>query len=124
MKSTIKVDITLSGKPQISINAFNGWEDLRDKTLNMFLSELKPRGRLCFIDSSGSKNSGSSGEGGFSYYAITPIDPENYELLIKEIEILIKERDEGRDFPIGYLEEKKQRIESVDEWGFRKLMNY
>lgn len=120
MKSSIKVDLTLDGNPIININAYDGWEDLRDKTLNMFLNKIKPNGRLCFIDSSGSKNSDSFG-GEFRPYTITPINPYNYELLIKEIELLIKERDER--FPALALT-NKEKFKNITESEFNDLMNY
>lgn len=124
MKSTIKVDIGLDGKALINVCAYESWDDLRDKALNMFLMELNPHGRICFIDSSGSKLSGSAGGDNYSTYSIKPISPDNYELLIKEIEILIKERDQSYERPIGYFEERKKEIEAIDEWEFRKAMNY
>lgn len=124
MKSSIKVDTNYKDQAVINIVAFEGWEDLRDKTLSKFLTKVGPRigGRLCFIDSSGSKNSGSTeSNDGFSNWTITPIDPEHYELLIKEIEILIKERDSffGRQE-----KERESFLEKQKQVDFNDAMNY
>lgn len=130
MKSSIKVDMTLDGKPIINLNVYDGWEDLRDKALNMFVNTLRPHGRLCFIDSSGSKNSGSSGgESPQShYYAITPINPDDYELLVDELNLLIKERDDFLDAEstssFKYSEHRKEARAKYTEQEIRERMNY
>lgn len=127
MKSSIKIDVDLNGKAFININAFESWEDLRDKAINMFLNETGRYmgGRLCFIDSSGSKQSGSAGSENLpSNFAIHPINPEYYEILQRELELLIKERNER--FPSYLSDSQKEKITAIlaDEFEYNKVMNY
>lgn len=139
MKSSIKIDTGKNNQPVINIKAYQNWDDLRDKMLDIFLTDTGFRigGRLCFIDNSGSKNSGSLGEGDYASFSITPIDPNDYELLIEEIKIIIKER-ESRFESVQHENESGKKSEYVkkimkavkeEDWTggekeFKEKMNY
>lgn len=132
MKSSIKIDVTLTGKPVIQVCAHPTWDDLRDKALNMFLNTLSLNGRLCFIDSSGSKLSGSFGGDGVRNYSIVPIAPEHYELLLEEVKILIQERNERFDnnteqkegSTYSYGKNNAKILKEMNEFQVREAMNY
>lgn len=123
MKSKIKVDLNYRNTPIISIQASQDLDDLRDKTLDRFLIEAGKHigGRLCFIDAFSSKNTcGSLKEGDLVPYTITPINPDDYELLIDEINLLIEERN--KNWSQGLIEEHKNKI--VVDYERERKMNY
>lgn len=129
MLSSIKVDLNIYNQPVITIHASQSLVDLRDKALRLFLDKLHPRGRLCFIDFNGFKRAGSFGEDSFRDYTITPIPSDHYELLLKEISILIQERDLFYKQEVPELDEKhfaKKREDAVaiSDEKFQELMNY
>jgi|ERR1700733_1407201 len=127
MKSTIRVDFNAKDKPVIEIKQSTDLSDLRDKALWVFLDNLNARhgGRLCFIDSDGSKESGSLTAQGITthhHYTITPIPTNDYELLIKELEVLMKYRNDT--FETSTPKERKEYLSKIDEYEFKQRMNY
>lgn len=139
MKSSIKIDTGRDNQPVINIKAYQNWDDLRDKMLDIFLTDtgFRAGGRLCFIDISGSKNSGSEGGDGSHNFTITPINPDDYELLIEEIKIIIKDR-ESRFESVKHVNESGEKFRYVNkimkaveegDWAggekeFKQKMNY
>lgn len=126
MKSTIRVDFNAKEKPVIKIESSTDVSDLRDKALFLFLTELGAGrgGRLCFIDSSGSKESHSfSAEPPkHTSFTITPINTNDYELLLKEIEILIQYRN--KTYETSSPKERKEYLSKIDDFEFKQRMNY